>query len=170
MSKARNNSLARQIGEHLVCAELGRRGLIATPFSGNVPAFDILAADDNCKTVPIQVKASRGDNWISDARQWMDILLENKVQINRGLAEIENPHLIYVHVAIAPPKGGKDQFFILTKRQLQEVAIKRYSSWMDKISWKRPKKPDCYECRYLIENLEPYRDNWKIITEKLCPS
>src|SRR4051812_22577504 len=99
MSKARNNSLARQIGEHLVCAELGRWGLIATPFSGNIPAFDILAADGNCNTVPIQVKASRGNNWISDARQWMDISLEHEVQINRGPTEIENPDLIYVHVA-----------------------------------------------------------------------
>ena len=60
MSTGRNNKLAGQIGEFLVCAELGKRGLIATPFSGNVPAFDILAADDLCNTVPIQVKASRG--------------------------------------------------------------------------------------------------------------
>ena len=59
MSKGRDNRLAGQIGEYLVCAELGKRGLIATPFSGNVPAFDVLAADDLCRTVPIQVKASR---------------------------------------------------------------------------------------------------------------
>jgi hypothetical protein len=164
--------LARQIGEHLVCAELGRRGLIATPFSGNVPTFDILAADDQCKTLPIQVKASRGDNWPSDARKWMRITfdVDTKAQINGGAAEIENPDLIYVHVAIASPKGGNDQFFILTKSQLQEIAIKRYSSWMDKIQWKRPRKPECYELRYMIEDLEPFRDNWKIITDKLCPS
>ena len=31
--------LAAQVGEYLVCAELARRGLIATPFSGNVPEF-----------------------------------------------------------------------------------------------------------------------------------
>jgi len=54
MSTGLNNKLAKQTGEHLVCAELGRRKLIATPFSGNVPAFDILAADDLCRTVPIQ--------------------------------------------------------------------------------------------------------------------
>jgi len=50
-----NNQLARQIGESLVCAELGRRGIIATAFSGNVPAFDILAAGQSCKTLPIQM-------------------------------------------------------------------------------------------------------------------
>src|SRR5208283_4209293 len=100
MSKGRNNKLAGQIGEFLVCAELGRRGLIATPFAGNVPAFDILAADDKCNTVPIQVKASRGNNWHTDARIWMDIELdsETKTQISHGLREIENPEMIYVHV------------------------------------------------------------------------
>lgn len=35
--RGRNNKLAEQIGEHLVCAELGRRGFIATPFSGMFP-------------------------------------------------------------------------------------------------------------------------------------
>jgi len=57
MSKGLSNKLAGQIGEYLVCAELGRRGLIATPFSGNVPTFDVLATDEQCLTVPIQVKA-----------------------------------------------------------------------------------------------------------------
>jgi hypothetical protein len=63
VSQGLNNKLAGQIGEYLVCAELGRRGLIATPFSGNVPTFDVLATDEQCRTVPIQVKASRGNCW-----------------------------------------------------------------------------------------------------------
>ena len=172
MSTGRNNKLAGQVGEFLVCAELGRRGFIATPFSGNVPAFDVLAADDQCNTVPIQVKASRGDNWPSDARKWMKLTLDpqTKAQINDGPQEVENPALIYVHVAIATSNEGKDQFFILTKRQLQKVAIKRYSTWMDTIGWKRPRNPESYDCRYSIQDLEQYRDNWKLITEQLLPS
>lgn len=140
MSKGRNNKLAGQIGEYLVCAELGRRNLIATPFSGNVPAFDILAADDLCRTVPIQVKASRSDNWPSDARNWMQISLdrETNAQKNLGPIRIQNPDLIYVCVAIAPPDRSKDRFFILTKAQLQVVCINMYSAWMDEREWKRP--------------------------------
>jgi hypothetical protein len=34
--------LTKQIGEHLVVAELGRNGLIATPFAGNVQNFDLV--------------------------------------------------------------------------------------------------------------------------------
>jgi hypothetical protein len=64
MSCGHLNKLARQIGEYLVCAELGRRDLIATPFAGNVPTFDVLETDDFCRTVPIQMKATRSDNWL----------------------------------------------------------------------------------------------------------
>ena len=63
IAKGLSNKLAAQIGEYLVCAELGRRGYIATPFAGNVPTYDVLATDQHCRTVPIQVKATRGTSW-----------------------------------------------------------------------------------------------------------
>jgi hypothetical protein len=172
MSKGRNNKLAGQIGEYLVCAELGRRNLIATPFSGNVPAFDILAADDLCRTVPIQVKASRSDNWPSDARNWIQISFdpETKAQKNLGPIRIHNPDLIYVCVAIAPPDGSKDRFFILTKAQLQVVCINMYSAMMDKREWKRPRTPDSYDCRYRIPDVQDYEDNWQLISDRLATS
>jgi hypothetical protein len=167
----RNNKLAGQIGEFLVCAELGRRGLIAAPFAGNVPAFDIVAADEACNTVAIQVKSTRSDNWPVGAKDWMDIELDQKTQAQKpgGPLLIENPGLIYVHVVIAELNGGKDQFFVLTKEQLQQVVITRYSSWMATINWRRPKRPDCWEVRYRVQDLEPYRENWSLITEKLTP-
>lgn len=175
MRKGRNNKLAGQIGEYLVCAELGRRDIIATPFSGNVPAFDILAADELCRTVPIQVKASRGDSWPSDARDWMEISLdeETKAQKSLGSKKIQNPDLIYVCVAIAPPddsQDNKDRFFILTKAQLQNVCIKTYSAWMDKREWKRPRNPNSYDCRYWISNVQEYEDNWQLILDRLKTS
>lgn len=63
MSVGRNCKLVGQVGEYLVCAELGKRGLIATPFAGNVPTFDLLIADEACRTLPIKVKTSAGDSW-----------------------------------------------------------------------------------------------------------
>jgi hypothetical protein len=173
MSKGRDNKLAGQIGEYLVCAELGRRGLIATPFSGNVPAFDILAADDLCRTVPIQVKVSRGDSWRSDVRNWMNISFDpaTKAQQNLGPIQIQNPELIYVCVAIVEPGGSKelkDRFFILRKAQLQAVCIKGYSVWMAKHEWKRPRTPESYDCRYSIPELQDYEDNWQLILDRLA--
>ena len=172
MSKGRSNKLAGQIGEYLVCAELGRRGLIATPFSGNVPTFDVLATDDQCRTVPIQVKASRSDNWPSDARLWMQISLEPETNTQNyfGPINVQNPNLIYVCVAIAPPDGSRDRFFILTKAQLQKVCIDMYSAWMSKRDWKRPRTPDSYDCRYRIPDVEQFEDNWQLISERLVAS
>jgi hypothetical protein len=53
MSKDLRNKLAGQIGEYSVCAELGRRGIIATSFTGNVPEFDLIVADESLKTIPV---------------------------------------------------------------------------------------------------------------------
>lgn len=43
MAKSFKTQLAGQIGESLVVAELGRRGIVATAFAGNVPDIDLLA-------------------------------------------------------------------------------------------------------------------------------
>jgi hypothetical protein len=37
MASGLSNKLTGQIGEFLACAELGRRGFVATSFTGNVP-------------------------------------------------------------------------------------------------------------------------------------
>ncbi len=44
MATGHSNKLVGQTGECLVAAELGRRGLIATTFTGNVPRYDIIAS------------------------------------------------------------------------------------------------------------------------------
>ena len=128
MSRGRKNQLTGQIAEHLVVAELGRRGLAATGFSGNIPTFDVLAVDENCRVVPIQVKASTGDNWPSDARTWMGISVETETlrQHFRGPSTLATPDLIYVCVAIAPHGADRrDRFFVLTMEDLSASASAR---------------------------------------------
>jgi Holliday junction resolvase-like predicted endonuclease len=86
MKKGLNNRLAGQIGEYLVCAELGKRGYIATSFTGNVPEFDLIVANDNLDTIPIQVKTSRGHSWPTTASLWINIDIDemDKKQIDLG--------------------------------------------------------------------------------------
>ena len=142
VKKGRNNKLAGQIGEYLVCAELGRRGYIATSFTGNVPEFDLIVANDDLKTIPVQVKTSRSDNWPSRASLWIKIEIDekNKKQIDHGDLTISNPDLIYVCVALTPPDDeARDRFFILRKKDLQEICSNNYRRWMNTINWKRPK-------------------------------
>ena len=71
MATGRDMQLTKMIGEYLVCAELCRRGLLATTFTGNVPEFDILATDKRLQyetqseldaLIPsVLAKAFRGD-------------------------------------------------------------------------------------------------------------
>jgi hypothetical protein len=46
VASGRSSKLTGQVGEFLVCAELGRRGILATPFAGNVPEFDVIAVGE----------------------------------------------------------------------------------------------------------------------------
>ena len=79
MATGRSNKLVGQTGEYLVAAELSRRGLIATTFTGNVPHYDVLASDEIGRYVSVQVKASRRSSWqFSDIRQFCEIQLAPK--------------------------------------------------------------------------------------------
>lgn len=168
MASGRSTKLTGQIAEFLVCAELGRHKLIATPFSGNVPTFDILATDERCRTVPIQVKATNHDNWGGDARQRLNIEFEKKtgIQHNKGWADIENPDLIYVLVVIGQSHGD-DRYFILTKSDIQKVCVQEYELFMGRHKWRRPKNPESYDCRYHVEHIEQFEDNWQLIIDRL---
>jgi hypothetical protein len=175
MEKGLSNKLAGQIGEYLVCAELGRRGYIATSFTGNVPEFDLIIAKviekEILKSLPIQVKTTRGDSWPTRADLWIDVEIDEneEKQIYKSKASIKNKNLIYVCVALAkevskPEKQDRDRFFILKKEDLQTICADNYSKWMDKHNWKRPRNYKSLDNRYYIKDLEEhYEDNWELI-------
>jgi hypothetical protein len=170
MRKGLKNKLAGQIGEYLVCAELGRRGLIATSFTGNVPEFDLIVANDTLTTIPIQVKSSRGDSWRTRINLWIDIEIdhENKQQIDRGDAEVSNPDLIYVCVCLSEVDScDKDRFFILQKRDLQTICARNHREWMNGHDWKRPRNYQSMDGRYYVENLVPFENNWELVNRCL---
>ena len=59
MASGTSNKLTGQVGEHLVSAVLGTLGYYASPYSGNVPGFDVTAVhSESLKSFPVQVKAS----------------------------------------------------------------------------------------------------------------
>jgi hypothetical protein len=171
MSRGLSNKLAGQVGEFLVCAELGRRGFIATSFSGNVPEFDLIVADNSLKTLPVQVKTSRGISWPTSASLWINIEIdeEKKCQIDGGNLNIENRNLIYVCVLLAmPDTNQRDRFFILKKSDLQTICANNYREFISKHDWRRPRNFRSLDNRYYASNLEPYEDNWELFSEQLA--
>ncbi len=106
-----------QVGEYAVNGVLGKCGLIATPFAGNVPGFDVLVVDDKLNCLPIQVKTSSGSQWITGApTKYVVVKKDGKRLILGETLTPKYPDLIRVYVSLGK-NGGADRFFVLTERE-----------------------------------------------------
>ncbi len=168
MATGLSNKLAGQIGEYLACAELGRRGFIATTFTGNVPEYDLIVCDDTLQTIPIQVKTSRGNSWPSRADRWLQIEVDDvtKKQVNRGPKTIAHPDLIYICIALGKTSAS-DRFFICQKSDIQKACIASYTRWMNSKGWVRPVNFRSLDNRYGVEDLAQFESNWLLVERQL---
>jgi hypothetical protein len=145
MAKGRDVQLARQIGEHLVAAELGRRGYIATPFAGNVPLFDLLAADMTGRAFSVQVKTVRRFQWQIDAEKFLNIHIDDDTPLQSvaGRVHLPNPNVICIFIMLMDddPEGPikADEFYVLPIGRLQEIAEEVYTARLA-VCNPRPKK------------------------------
>lgn len=180
MGKGLSNKAVGQAGEFAVCAQLGKLGLVATPFSGNVPYFDVLVTDENLRTLPIQVKASFGsDNWnASPATEWIDIKFEELKEHHKSgkpkfkqtilrAKEIKHSDLIYVYIWLSPEAGLRDRYFVLTKKDIQDMVIDNYEAYLKKFRGERPVNSKSVDCRVYLSKLKAYEDRWELIQDRL---
>jgi hypothetical protein len=159
----RDIQLARQIGEHLVAAELGRKSVIATPFAGNVPMFDLLAVELQGRAIPVQAKAIRGASWQFNAKSYLEIRFEGEVQFVDRYARGTTPELLCIFVVL---KGaGQDEFYIFQLRDLQEIMTQKYSRPGGRI---RPINPQSTHCAIWPKDLEKFRNNWPLVEKLLA--
>jgi hypothetical protein len=170
MTSGLSNKLTGQIGEYLTCAELGKRGYIATSFTGNVPEFDLIVINPELKTIPIQVKTTRGISWPTKADNWIYINIDdaNKKQIDNGDIIVNNPNLIYICVALSELGiSSIDRYFILRKIELQKIVNANYRNYMNKHNWARPRNYKSVDNRYDVDNLKIYENNWDLINDEM---
>lgn len=165
MGKNFNSKLSGQIGESLVVAELGRRGIIATAFAGNVPEIDILAFRDK-KSIPIQVKALKEGSLRTKANNYLKIDFDGRTQTILGKKEDINRNLTFIIVKVGD-QLGEDVFYICDQGVIQELVLKEHSSFLKKHDGVRPKKPSSFDCSVNLENLEEYENMWDLIEVKL---
>jgi hypothetical protein len=165
MAKNFNSQLSGQTGEHLVVAELGRRGVVATPFAGNVPDIDVLAYA-NGKSLPIQVKALRKGEISTNGNIYLDIRFDGDTQIIDGKSEEIDRELVFVLVKIGK-HYGEDDFFIFNQGVVQDLIFREYSKFLDKHNGIRPRNPRTTHCAYHVKDVVEYRDNWDLIFERL---
>ncbi len=166
MISGRKNQLTKQIGEYLVAAELCRRGLIATTFTGNVPDFDIIATNESFDTIPIQIKTIRGGSWQLDASKFIKIGIDINTKIQRVIDK-ENlpfPELICVFVRLI--NQGDDEFYIFYLIDLQQIIFEHYNQNLTRQNRMRPKNPNSTHIAINVDKLEVFKNNWKLILEQ----
>jgi hypothetical protein len=152
MATGRDVQLTRQIGEYLAAAELGRRGWIATTFTGSLPGFDILAVNPDGRILEVQVKAIRSSSWQLDAGQFLRIEIEKGIQYVRGLKAIKTAGRLCIFINV---KGqGKDEFYIFRWEELQGILASDYKDGA------RPKNPETLHHALYPKRIAQFKDRW----------
>jgi hypothetical protein len=164
MAPRHDTQLTRQIGEHLVTAELGRREILASPFAGNVPLIDILACNKG-KAIPLQVKAIRGGDWQFTINKFVEVKVENEIQILGEKLTPNIPRLLCVFVLLSTDYG-KDKFFIFEWEQLQDIAESKYRVWLVAKGGRRPRNQEALHCGISPNDLAEFEGNWNIIADR----
>lgn len=165
MAKDYRKFLAGQMGESLVVAELGRLGIVATSFSGNLPDADIVAFYEG-RNIHVQVKAMRTVSAHSNARTFLDIEFDGPKQIIKGRKALPESGLIYVYVKLGDA-AGQDRFFILTYGDMQDVIYEGYRSYLARKDYIRPKNPASTHCSIGESDLLKFENNWDLIKGRL---
>ena len=161
-----SNQLSGQIGEALVVAELGRMGVVATAFAGNVPDIDILAYK-NGKSTAVQVKAWKTGSVSFDARRFLNIEFNGHKQIVTGIHEHVQRLPIYVFVKLGEDKS-KDEFYILDQLLLARLISEGYQAFLKLHNGVRPRNPQTTHNSVTLEQLFPFKDNWNVLLEELA--
>jgi len=158
MATGLSSKLTGQVGEHLVTAELGRRGIIATTFSGNVPDIDILAHANGIMG-HIQVKAINQDSWQFDIRKFLHVVLTENGQIVKGVNQDFDRRIICVFVSLGA-ELGQDKFYIFKQGWLQDYFVERYKGR------KPPKNINSFHCAIWERDMGRHLEKWRLITSK----
>ncbi len=166
MATGRSNKLVGQTGEYLVAAELSRRGLIATTFTGNVPHYDIIASDEAGRHVSVQVKAGRATSWqFGNVTQFCEITFDGKRQVVGDVKPCPVRRLIVTFVKIE--EDGNDRFYILTWQRLRDLLVKAHKAFLQRHDGIRPQRWDSLHSAISEKTLRPYRDRWDTIEKNL---
>jgi hypothetical protein len=123
-----NTHLTRQIGEHLVVAEFGRHGIVATPFAGNMPDYDIVALTPSGQSIYVQVKAMNSGDWQLNANHFLIVKYDKEKNQQRNAGPRPPPVTPLFYVLVTVISSGKDEFYVLAYSDVQKIVREHYTS------------------------------------------
>jgi hypothetical protein len=152
MSKKSNN-LVGVTGEYFVCAELGKRGILALLTPKNNPLFDIVAVtSDASRTVTIQVKTMSERN----KQGW---------KLGVDICERKNnPNLFTVLVNLT---GNEIEYYVYEYDVLSERVEKTYSDYISQPKRDGGNRKDIafrwFDLKLFTEDDHSRKNNWGIL-------
>ena len=166
MTTGTQNKLTGQIGEHLVSAMLGTMGYYATPYSGNVPGFDITAVhSETLKSFPIQVKTSTGGALVQSViNKWIGHSVDKDNYQSLGeLIKLPNPEKIWIMVQIIENNLATARYFVCTEADIQKKIVTRYKKFMERHNYRRPGGGASPQAVLNIKDMIEFENNWNIL-------
>jgi len=163
-----SSQLSGQIGENLVVAELGRRGIIATANIGaNVKDIDVLAYKDG-KAIAIQVKAYKTGSLRTEATTYLNIDYDEDTETQTILGKNKNidRKLIWVIVKLGAFIGD-DRFYICKKGKIQDLVYNEHEKFLKKHNGRRPRNPKSFDCSVEFKYLSDSLNDWSVIENQL---
>jgi hypothetical protein len=115
----------------------------------------------------MQVKAINGFNWQFDIRKYVDAHMheDGEHQVLGELLPEPFPDLMCVLVLL---KGtGKDRFFVLSWKELQDVLVRGYEAYLLKFGGKRPKKQDSFHTALESKDIDSFENKWRKILDRI---
>jgi Holliday junction resolvase-like predicted endonuclease len=136
-------------GEHLVAAELHRRGAYAVTFAGNMPRIDILASNaGQTRTVMIQVKTKRSGTWQASTR----------AGIPREAVPEEQRFWIFVDLRknpIEPPA-----YYIVHEWWIQNDIHEAHQAYLKRAGGTRTRSPESTHHAIPLSRIKDSKDRW----------
>ena len=147
-----SNNLVGVTGEYFVCAELGKRGILALLTPKNNPLFDIVAiSPDALRTVTIQVKTmSLGNN-----QGW---------NLGKSICERKNNSNLFT--ILVNLQGNEIEYYIYEYDILSERVEKVFSDYMIKQKKNGDhKKTDIrwYDKKSFSDDDHSRKNNWNVL-------
>lgn len=168
MATGRDTKLTGATGEYLVAAELCRLGLVAAPFAGNVPHYDVIASDPRGGHLAVQVKTIHGSTWQFDIRSFLDAQFDGRRQVLGRVKREPYPRLACVLVVLRDGEpGSTDRFFVLPWRKLRTIVVRGYRRYLSKHSGVRPRSPGSFHTAVNISAVAAYESRWDLICSRV---
>ncbi|MFH1447437.1 MAG: hypothetical protein ABIG39_01115 [Candidatus Micrarchaeota archaeon] len=146
------NKIPRDIfgaaGAYYVAAELSRQGIIASLTVGNTRFVDILVSSSTGNSASIQVKTSHLREWRMDKKH-----------------EESSDDLFYVLVYL--DKNNAPEYYVISSPDVRSIFKNGFDRYNKKRLEKGKTKKDTRDRKLRYGMVERYKDNWKIIEDRL---